>query len=203
MLDILARIRKSAPKTSSELREALTDLDLVQAQTAVSNATEARRRALLDPDAKALDRAESALAGSLCDLDRLRALEEDLQRRLAETSVAEAEAELNRGRADADALAATAAKNFRVRYAAIAAELTELVEAAAKADDAVRAINSALISAGRNDTILAVEDRAWPLRPGVGVTRPAFAHHLSLPARGGFRGAGDGHMVAQLFGSIE
>jgi hypothetical protein len=74
MLDILARIRKSAPKTAKELREALGDLDLSQAQAAVSDATEARRRALLDPDVKALDRAESALAGSHRDLDRLRAL---------------------------------------------------------------------------------------------------------------------------------
>jgi hypothetical protein len=122
---------------------------------------------------------------------------------LAEAEVAEADADLSRWRADADRLAASAATALRDRYADLATELVELADYLDRANDAVRAVNSALTSAGRSDAIEAVEDRAWPLRRGVNLTRPAFANHLSLPARGSFVGVGDGYYVAQLLGSVE
>lgn len=163
MLSILEKIRKPA-NSAADLRARLAEveMELPTVEAKVRAAEALRAAGLLDLDDHQLERIEADLRLAVRDRARARAARDELERRAAEAEQAEAKAALDAERAAVEARAAKIAGRLRREYAehgaAIAALLSELVEA----EEAVRLVNRRLGEAGRDDVLARVEERAIP-----------------------------------------
>jgi hypothetical protein len=104
MKNILDLLRK--PKNSSaELRDALSQLSVAEAEKLVETLEADRRKYLLDGSEKELEAIEAKLASANRDVERTYVAIEELKRRIAEAGTAEASAQLERTMAAARELA--------------------------------------------------------------------------------------------------
>lgn len=202
--NVLAFLR--TPAASSEaLRTKLLEVErlIPEAEAEASRLAVERAGLLLSASDREIEAVERREADARRAVDRLRAAQEELARRLDEAERAEARAALDADRVDAERLAAETAARVTKEYPAAARKIAALVDDLARAEAAVAAVNSRLVDAGRGDEVLPeVEQRALPAPDGLYDVPHRLRNSVSLPPCNGFDGAGRAREAALVAGMI-
>lgn len=169
MLEILKKLT-GGPKaaTAAELRAALAELDDAALVAAVEAAKADVGEAILSGAEKAVEKAELALEVAHRNRERATVARAELHKRLMAAEAAEASAALDAERATAEADAKAVAAALRREWPALQSKMVALLERLSGAEEAIKAVNSKLAAAGRDDERL--DDVEWRARP-----RPVFA----------------------------
>lgn len=162
MLEIFRKLRGNKAPTAADLREGLAAIDLAALKAAVSQAHEAWRAGLLTATDAELNRLESTLSAAKTELERGKAMAEELTARIAEAEVREARAALDRDLVNLRSEAERVAVQLRTVYAEAGREIVDALAAADGVQDRIRSLNAKLIAAGREaDALGNVEDLAF------------------------------------------
>lgn len=160
-MDLKALLKRGV-RSAADLRAALAAIDHAGAAEELEAAEAARRALLLEGDDAAVLKAEQRISVARIAIDRARALEEELQLRIAEAEAAEAKAALDAEREAVEREAAATAKALKA-YETHASAIVTLLQRLEAAEAAVTAINDKLSDAGRGGDCLApVELRTFP-----------------------------------------
>jgi hypothetical protein len=164
MFDTVRKLLSAKGGQSADaLRRALDTIDISALTSAFEAAEASRREALLTGTDSELAAAERELSKARIELDRGRAAAEELERRIAAATTAEAEAAWARERAAVERQAEQAAKRLAEVYPAASSEIIAALEQVAKAQATVDAYNRRMIAADRGEPFVGdVEPRCWP-----------------------------------------
>lgn len=188
ILDFLRRPASGSAALRAKLDEVTNALP--EAEATVARLAAERAAGLLDASDAALEKVERAHADARRAVDRLRAAQEELTRRLDEAEREEARAALDAERADAERLAAETADRVRRDYAKAAKTIATLVAETDVAERRVAEVNAKLEAAGRfNEMVKPCESRAIP-EPEHVLPGPYKLAACSLVPAPGFGGIG-------------
>lgn len=201
--DVPSFLRKPA-SGSAALRAKLSEVAeaIPTADTEVARLASDRAAKLLSASDSEIEKIERAEADARRAVDRLRAAQEELTRRLDEAEREEARAALDAERAEAERVAAETAERVRRDYAKAARTIAGLVAEIEVAERRVAEVNAKLADAGRLDDLLKpVEARAIPEPPEVR-PEPFKLGACSLVPALGFDGLGVARERAEMAGFV-
>lgn len=157
LTSILRGLRNEGERSSADLRKDLTQIDLSALEGAVVQHEAQRRALLLTGTDSEIAAATAALSAANLECERAQAAAEELKKRITEAERREALAEIDRKAAEAQAARVSVLAAYRDLDGA-AREVVRLLTAIHDGQATIRAANSAVAAAGRNDL-----KTSWPL----------------------------------------
>jgi hypothetical protein len=165
----LKSLRATARTSSADIRDALNRIDLSALAEAMGQASEERKRLLIEGTDQEVAAAERKVAAAQLALDRATAIKTELAKRLAATEAQEAKDVLTAERGALEKESATLAADLRTHWPRAQSELVSLLTRLNATAAAVESLNQKLGEAGRGDE--RIESPEWRVRP-----RPEYGY---------------------------
>lgn len=151
--------KKGSPASAAEIEVALAEIDISALEAAHTTAVEARAALLLTGSDKEVLAAEAEIDRARLAVDRVKAVQGELERRLVAAKADEAKAALDAELAAAAAEADAVKRALATEWPKHAKALIGLLERLHAAEKAIGAINTKLIAADRADDRLREVER--------------------------------------------
>jgi hypothetical protein len=152
---------KTAKATSADMRAALAQLSIEDAERAASDLEAERRRILLDGSDRELTAVEEKISAAWRQVERMTAAREELEARIAAIEAKEKADAFNAERKAIEDEAQAAADALRKEYPAIARKLIAMLERTEKADTATREFNRRIFQSAPHLRIEMVQQRVF------------------------------------------